>query len=79
MKDNATRDERRWAEKQNKAAKKKQKKEEIARMMRLVDNCKNSDPRMKMYKKEDKQAKADKQVGQTAIRFLNFASRACMR
>jgi len=59
QKDNETRDERRWAEKQNKAEKKKKQKEEKQRMIKLVDNAVASDPRVRQFKAAAKKEKMD--------------------
>ena len=58
QKDNETRDERRWAEKQNKAERKKKQKEEKQRMIKLVDNAVACDPRIKAFKATEKRKKA---------------------
>ncbi|CAG2119875.1 unnamed protein product, partial [Medioppia subpectinata] len=44
------RDERRWMEKQNKAARAQKKKEEMQRLRQLVDNAYQSDPRIARFK-----------------------------
>ncbi|KAG8439954.1 hypothetical protein GDO86_005934 [Hymenochirus boettgeri] len=51
------RDERRWIEKQNRAARAQRKKEEMNRIRTLVDNAYNSDPRIKKFKEEEKARK----------------------
>lgn len=51
------RSERRWIEKQNKLARQKKKKEEMARIRKLVDNSYSCDPRIAHFKEEDKQKK----------------------
>ncbi|XP_053320234.1 dnaJ homolog subfamily C member 2 [Spea bombifrons] len=51
------RDERRWIEKQNKAARAQRKKEEMNRIRTLVDNAYSSDPRIKKFKEEEKARK----------------------
>lgn len=53
------RDERRWIEKQNKAARAKRKKEEAARIRQLVDNAYTCDPRIIKFKQEEKKKKED--------------------
>lgn len=63
------RDERRWIEKQNKAARLKRKKEETARIRQLVDNAYACDGRIARYKLEEKEKKlAEKKAKQDAIR-----------
>lgn len=63
------REERRWIEKQNKAARQKRKKEEAARMRSLVDNAYASDPRIQRFKDEEKEKKlAHKRAKQEAAR-----------
>ncbi|KAM4677643.1 dnaJ homolog subfamily C member 2 [Discoglossus pictus] len=51
------RDERRWIEKQNRAARALRKKEEMNRIRTLVDNAYSSDPRIKKFKEEEKARK----------------------
>ncbi|XP_011552517.3 dnaJ homolog subfamily C member 2 [Plutella xylostella] len=53
----ADREERRWIEKQNKAARAKLKKEEMARIRTLVDLAYSNDPRIQRFKQEDKDKK----------------------
>lgn len=53
----ADREERRWIEKQNKAARAKLKKEEMARIRSLVDLAYAHDPRIQYFKQEDKEKK----------------------
>jgi len=63
------RDERRWIEKQNKAARQKLKKEEVARIRQLVDNAYALDPRIQRFKTEEKEKKlSEKKAKQDAIR-----------
>ncbi|XP_030385105.1 dnaJ homolog subfamily C member 2 [Scaptodrosophila lebanonensis] len=52
------RDERRWIEKENKAARIKRKKEEMARIRTLVDLAYNNDKRILKFKQEEKDRKA---------------------
>lgn len=51
------RDERRWIEKENRAARLKRKKEEMARIRTLVDLAFNNDKRIIRFKKEEKEKK----------------------
>lgn len=53
----ADREERRWIEKQNKVARAKLKKEEMARIRTLVDLAYTHDPRIQRFKQEDKDKK----------------------
>ncbi|KAK7102753.1 dnaJ homolog subfamily C member 2-like [Littorina saxatilis] len=63
------REERRWIEKQNKAARQKLKKEEVARIRQLVDNAYANDPRIQKFKEEEKEKKlAQKRARQDAVR-----------
>jgi DnaJ family protein C protein 2 len=63
------RDERRWIEKQNKAARLKLKKEETARIRQLVDNAYACDPRIARFKQEEKDRKlAEKRAKQDAVK-----------
>ncbi|KAH8246046.1 hypothetical protein KR026_012207 [Drosophila bipectinata] len=52
------RDERRWIEKENKAARIKRKKEEMTRIRSLVDLAYNNDKRIQRFKQEEKDRKA---------------------
>ncbi|VVC97906.1 dnaJ homolog subfamily C member 2 [Leptidea sinapis] len=62
------REERRWIEKQNKVARAKLKKEEMARIRTLVDLAYSNDPRILKFKQEDKDKKlAIKKARQDAI------------
>ncbi|XP_059046423.1 dnaJ homolog subfamily C member 2 [Achroia grisella] len=64
----ADREERRWIEKQNKAARAKLKKEEMARIRSLVDLAYANDPRILRFKQEDKDKKlAAKRARQDAV------------
>ncbi|MEE6481369.1 hypothetical protein FKM82_012845 [Ascaphus truei] len=51
------RDERRWIEKQNRAARAQRKKEEMNRIRTFIDNAYSSDPRIKKFKEEEKARK----------------------
>lgn len=62
------REERRWIEKQNRVARAKLKKEEMARIRSLVDLAYSNDPRIQRFKQEDKDKKlAAKRARQDAI------------
>jgi DnaJ family protein C protein 2 len=59
--DNAEgRDEKRWIEKKNKAQRQKMKKDDNARILRLVDQAFGLDPRIKLFKKMEKEKKQQK-------------------
>lgn len=63
------REERKWIEKQNKAARQKRKKDEMARIRLLVDNAYACDPRIMRFKEEEKQRKlAQKKAKLDAVR-----------
>lgn len=63
------RDERRWLDKQNKAARQQRKKAENTRLRQLVDNAYSCDPRIAKFKEEDKQKKLNiKKARQDEIR-----------
>ncbi|XP_059151101.1 dnaJ homolog subfamily C member 2-like [Physella acuta] len=63
------REERRWIEKQNKAARQKLKKEEMVRIRQLVDNAYASDPRIIKFREDEKERKnAVKRAKQEAAR-----------
>uniref|UniRef100_A0A6G1SPR5 DnaJ subfamily C member 2 n=1 Tax=Aceria tosichella TaxID=561515 RepID=A0A6G1SPR5_9ACAR len=63
------RDERRWLDRQNKAARQQRKKAENQRIRQLVDNAYNCDPRISKFKDEDKKRKMDiKKARQDEIR-----------
>ncbi|XP_013416847.1 dnaJ homolog subfamily C member 2 [Lingula anatina] len=63
------REERKWIERQNKAARAKRKKEEVTRIRLLVDNAYACDPRIQRFKDEEKEKKlAQKRAKQEAAR-----------
>lgn len=63
------RDERRWLDRQNKAARQQRKKVENQRIRQLVDNAYSCDPRIAKYKEEDRQKKIEvKRAKQAEIR-----------
>lgn len=63
------RDERRWLDRQNKAARQQRKKVENQRIRQLVDNAYSCDPRVAKFKDEDKKKKLDiKKARQDEIR-----------
>lgn len=63
------RDERRWIDKQNKAARQKLKKEEVTRLRNIVDLAYGLDPRIQKFKEEEKERKdAMKRAKQEAAR-----------
>lgn len=63
------REERKWIEKQNKVARQKRKKDEMARIRLLVDNAYACDPRIMKFKEEEKQRKlAQKKAKLDAVR-----------
>lgn len=63
------REERRWMEKQNKAARAQRKKEEMQRIRQLVDNAYQCDPRIAKFKEEEKQKKLEQKLAkQESIR-----------
>ncbi|XP_054715484.1 dnaJ homolog subfamily C member 2-like [Uloborus diversus] len=63
------REERKWIEKQNKIARQKRKKDEMARIRQLVDNAYACDPRIMKFKEDEKQRKlAQKQAKLDAAR-----------
>ncbi|XP_070558793.1 dnaJ homolog subfamily C member 2-like [Ptychodera flava] len=63
------RDERKWIDKQNKIARQKKKKEEMARIRQLVDNAYACDPRIKQFKENEKRRREEeKKAKQEAAR-----------
>ncbi|XP_076806773.1 dnaJ homolog subfamily C member 2-like [Clavelina lepadiformis] len=64
--------ERRWMEKQNRAARATRKKEENQRMRQLVDNAYACDPRVKRFKDAEKKKKEDEKAAKVeALRRAN--------
>jgi DnaJ family protein C protein 2 len=64
----SSRDTRKWVEKQNKTQRAKLKKEEMARIRRLVETSYECDPRVQRFRQDDKESKlAQKQARQNAI------------
>lgn len=55
-----SRDEKRWLDRKNFAARKKHKKEDTQRVIKLVDQAFNLDPRVKKFKEQQKYAKSAK-------------------
>lgn len=55
--DTSNRDNKRFIEKKNKTARQKHKTEDTARLRRLVDDALNSDPRIRLFKENEKKAK----------------------
>lgn len=55
--DTSNRDNKRYIEKKNKAARQKHKTDDIARLRRLVDEALSTDPRIKLFKDAEKKAK----------------------
>lgn len=63
------REERRWIDKQNRAARQRRKREEMQRIRQLVDNAYACDPRVQRLKEEEKERKlAQKRAKQEAAR-----------
>lgn len=64
-----SREERRWIEKQNRAARQKRKREEMQRIRQLVDTAYACDPRVQRFKDEERERKlAQKRARQEASR-----------
>lgn len=55
--DTSNRDNKRYIEKKNRAARQKHKKDDNARLNKLVDDALNTDPRIKMFKEAEKKEK----------------------
>lgn len=64
------RDEKRWIEKQNRAARAKRKKEDMARIIRLVENAMKLDPRLIKFREQDRRAKEEKKRAATEAKEL---------
>lgn len=58
--DSSNRDNKRYIEKKNKAARNKRKKDDNGRIHKLVDTALNEDPRIKLFKEAEKKAKAQR-------------------
>lgn len=58
--DSSNRDNKRYIEKKNKAARTKRKKDDNGRIHKLVDTALNEDPRIKLFKEAEKKAKAQR-------------------
>ncbi|CCH60507.1 hypothetical protein TBLA_0C07160 [Henningerozyma blattae CBS 6284] len=58
--DSSNRDHKRYIEKKNTAARNKKKTADNARLVKLVERAMNEDPRIKMFKEEEKKEKARK-------------------
>lgn len=56
--DSSNRDHKRYIEKKNKAARQKHKKDDIARLQKLIDTAIAEDPRIKLFKEAEKKRKA---------------------
>ncbi|KAI5778917.1 DnaJ domain-containing protein [Geopyxis carbonaria] len=52
--DNENRDQKRYVERKNKAARAKRKSEDIARLRKVVDDCLGLDPRIKIFKDQER-------------------------
>uniref|UniRef100_A0A8C4QF94 DnaJ (Hsp40) homolog, subfamily C, member 2 n=1 Tax=Eptatretus burgeri TaxID=7764 RepID=A0A8C4QF94_EPTBU len=62
------RDERRWIEKQNRAARAQRKKEEMLRVRSLVDTAYACDPRIRRFKEEEKARKESEKQARLAAK-----------
>lgn len=60
------RDNKRWQEKKNKAERAKRKKEDIARLRKTVEDCLTVDPRMKLFKEQERKEKERKKYEKEA-------------
>ena len=64
--DNENRDQKRHIERKNNAARKKRKSEDITRLRELVDRCLASDPRIKLFKEQEKERRNAKKHAREA-------------
>ena len=64
--DNENRDQKRHVERKNNAARKKRKSEDIARLRELVDRCLALDPRIKLFKEQEKERRNAKKNAREA-------------
>ncbi|KAF8246268.1 DnaJ-domain-containing protein, partial [Wilcoxina mikolae CBS 423.85] len=64
--DNENRDQKRHVERKNNAARKKRKSEDIARLRELVDKCLALDPRIKLFKEQEKERRNAKKNAREA-------------
>ena len=64
--DGDNRDNKRWQEKKNKAERAKRKKEDTARLRKVVEDCLSVDPRMKLFKEAEKKEKDGKKYEREA-------------
>eukprot|EP00123_Amoebidium_parasiticum_P012953 comp21678_c0_seq1/m.30529 comp21678_c0_seq1/g.30529 ORF comp21678_c0_seq1/g.30529 comp21678_c0_seq1/m.30529 type:complete len:428 (-) comp21678_c0_seq1:681-1964(-) len=60
------REEKRWLERQNKKRRADRKKDEVARIITLVEYAMKADPRLKMFKEKEKQEKEAKKAAKYA-------------
>nr|XP_039265501.1 dnaJ homolog subfamily C member 2-like [Styela clava] len=58
--------ERRWMEKQNRSERQKRKKEEMQRIRQLVDNAYACDPRIKLFRENEKKRKEEEKANKLA-------------
>jgi DnaJ homolog subfamily C member 2 len=64
--DGDNRDNKRWQEKKNKAERAKRKKEDTARLRKCVEDCLSMDPRMKLFREDEKKEKERKKYEREA-------------